>query len=124
MKLFDVIAAGLLVSNTSLEPQISWDTKLASILPDWGLMDPVASEETTILDAMSHRTGMPRHDFIYRRNDTVRSIVCPLLYHLTLIILAPRLKECVTYAPLQGFAIRFNIAIACIWFYLPSLQSS
>lgn len=27
-------------------------------------MDPVASEEATIIDLMSHRTGMPRHDFV------------------------------------------------------------
>ncbi|KAJ7814921.1 beta-lactamase/transpeptidase-like protein [Mycena olivaceomarginata] len=63
-KLFDVLATGLLISNETLSPRISWNTKIASVMPEWGLMDPVASSETTIQDAMSHRTGLPRHDFI------------------------------------------------------------
>ncbi|KAJ7243609.1 beta-lactamase/transpeptidase-like protein [Mycena haematopus] len=63
-KLFDILATGLLISNETLSPRISWNTKVASVIPEWELMDPVASSETTILDAMSHRTGLPRHDFI------------------------------------------------------------
>ncbi|KAK7007699.1 beta-lactamase/transpeptidase-like protein [Favolaschia claudopus] len=63
-KLFDILATGLLISNKSLSPGISWKTKIASIVPEWQLMDPIASAETTILDAMSHRTGLPRHDLI------------------------------------------------------------
>lgn len=27
-------------------------------------MDPVASSESNIVDLMSHRTGLPRHDFM------------------------------------------------------------
>ncbi|KAK7042563.1 beta-lactamase class penicillin binding protein [Favolaschia claudopus] len=63
-KLFDILATGLLISNKSLSPGISWKTKIASIIPEWELMDPIASAETTIVDAMSHRTGLPRHDLI------------------------------------------------------------
>ncbi|KAJ6627613.1 beta-lactamase/transpeptidase-like protein [Mycena sp. CBHHK59/15] len=37
-----------------LEPQISWTTKIASVIPDWKLMDPVASSESTITDLMGH----------------------------------------------------------------------
>ncbi|KAK7449640.1 hypothetical protein VKT23_013115 [Stygiomarasmius scandens] len=64
-KLFDVFAVGLLVHNESLSPRISWDTKIASILPEWGLQDSIAASESTIIDLMSHRTGLPRHDLMY-----------------------------------------------------------
>ncbi|KAJ6552199.1 beta-lactamase/transpeptidase-like protein [Mycena vulgaris] len=70
-KLFDVLATGLLISNESLAPRISWDTKIVSFVPEWGLMDPVASAESTIRDVMSHRTGLPRHDLVTSPSDTV-----------------------------------------------------
>ena len=38
-------------------------------------MDPIASAETTLKDAMGHRTGMPRHDTMYKRNSTMESVV-------------------------------------------------
>ncbi|KAJ7914440.1 beta-lactamase/transpeptidase-like protein [Mycena leptocephala] len=63
-KLFDILATGLLISNDTLSPRISWNTKIASVVSEWELMDPVASSESTIVDVMSHRTGLPRHDFI------------------------------------------------------------
>ncbi|KAF7366888.1 Beta-lactamase class penicillin binding protein [Mycena sanguinolenta] len=78
-KLFDILATGLLISNKTLSPRISWDTKLASVMPEWKLMDPVASAETTILDAMSHRTGLPRHDFM-PPTDTVSDTIRRLRY--------------------------------------------
>ncbi|KAJ7652951.1 beta-lactamase/transpeptidase-like protein [Mycena rosella] len=80
-KLFDILATGLLVSNQSLTPQISWKTKLASIMPGWKLMDPVASSESTIMDLMSHRTGLPRHDYSYFvYNDTFPALIHRLKY--------------------------------------------
>ncbi|KAJ6569266.1 beta-lactamase/transpeptidase-like protein [Mycena capillaripes] len=63
-QLFNILATGLLISNESLSPRISWNTKIASFVPEWKLMDPVASAESTIVDVMSHRTGLPRHDII------------------------------------------------------------
>lgn len=70
-----MLATGLLVANESLSPRISWDTKIADILPGWELMDPIATKETTISDAMSHRTGLPRHDLMYGKFDNVLSTV-------------------------------------------------
>ncbi|KAJ7059265.1 beta-lactamase/transpeptidase-like protein [Mycena amicta] len=63
-KLFDILATGLVISNASVSPRISWNSKMADIFQDWGLMDPVAERESTIVDIMSHRTGLPRHDLI------------------------------------------------------------
>ncbi|KAF8217636.1 beta-lactamase/transpeptidase-like protein [Mycena galopus ATCC 62051] len=79
-KLFDILATGLLISNESLVPQISWKTKLASVIPDWEFMDPVASSQSTITDLMSHRTGMPRHDYSYALSDDVPTVVNRLRY--------------------------------------------
>ncbi|KAK1235670.1 hypothetical protein PQX77_001090 [Marasmius sp. AFHP31] len=74
-KHFAAIAAGLLVTNESLTPRISWDTKIASLIPSWELVDPIASNESSIKDLMSHRTGLPRHDFMVRRDDTLPALI-------------------------------------------------
>ncbi|KAK0489936.1 beta-lactamase/transpeptidase-like protein [Armillaria luteobubalina] len=74
-KLFNIIATGLLISNESLSRRISWDTKIASVVPEWELKDPIASSQSTITDIMSHRTGLPRHDLMYGRTDNVTSIL-------------------------------------------------
>ncbi|KAL0953877.1 hypothetical protein HGRIS_005051 [Hohenbuehelia grisea] len=74
-KLFNILATGLLISNESLSPRITWNTKLASVIPGWKLLDPVASTGTTILDAMSHRTGLPRHDHVFHVNDSIPDVI-------------------------------------------------
>ncbi|ESK85499.1 beta-lactamase [Moniliophthora roreri MCA 2997] len=70
-KLFNVVATGLLVSNESVTPKIDWTTKIASVIPEWEIMDSYASEKASIIDLMSHRTGLPRHDNMYQRGDTL-----------------------------------------------------
>jgi hypothetical protein len=77
LQLLAAIAGGLLVANESLSPRISWDTKIADVLPEsiWKLQDSIASAETTITDAMSHRTGLPDHVSSYSRTDTIESVV-------------------------------------------------
>ncbi|KAJ8081127.1 hypothetical protein PM082_017969 [Marasmius tenuissimus] len=74
-KHFAAIAAGLLVTNESLTPRISWDTKIASLIPSWELVDPIASNESSIKDLMSHRTGLPRHDWMVHRDDTLPALI-------------------------------------------------
>ncbi|KAF5365311.1 hypothetical protein D9758_005454 [Tetrapyrgos nigripes] len=77
-KLFTALGTGLLISNESLS--LSWNTKIADVVPEWGLADSIASAETTIVDAMSHRTGLPRHDLMYSRTDNTSSILQRLRY--------------------------------------------
>ncbi|KAF8171179.1 beta-lactamase/transpeptidase-like protein [Mycena galopus ATCC 62051] len=80
-QLFTVFAAGLLISNETLNPQISWTTKIASIIPDWELIDPVATSQSTISDLMSHRTGLPAHNFgAFLFNDTISSMLQRMKY--------------------------------------------
>ncbi|KAF9461080.1 beta-lactamase/transpeptidase-like protein [Collybia nuda] len=38
-------------------------------------MDPIAAKGATIIDLMTHRTGMPRHDVSYRWSDDLPSVV-------------------------------------------------
>ncbi|KAF8995769.1 beta-lactamase/transpeptidase-like protein [Cyathus striatus] len=65
--LFLAVSVGLLISNESLSKdlgvRLDWNTKIADLIPEWGLMDKYASDHATIQDLLSHRTGMPRHDF-------------------------------------------------------------
>ncbi|KAL0946348.1 hypothetical protein HGRIS_012583 [Hohenbuehelia grisea] len=74
-KLFTTLAVGQLISNESLSPRISWKTKIKQIIPEFTLMDPIASEGTSIIDAMSHRTGLPRHDMMYGLNDKPLDVI-------------------------------------------------
>ncbi|KAJ7160945.1 beta-lactamase/transpeptidase-like protein, partial [Mycena filopes] len=79
-KLFDIAATGLLISNQTLPKPVTWNTKLASIIPEWGLMDPVASAGASIMDLMSHRTGLPRHDVSLGFSDTLPAVISRLKY--------------------------------------------
>ncbi|KAJ6630158.1 beta-lactamase/transpeptidase-like protein [Mycena sp. CBHHK59/15] len=79
-KLFNILATGLLISNQSLSPAITWTTKIASLVPEWKLMDPIASAGSSIMDLMSHRTGLPRHDVMLGSSDTLPKIIKRLQY--------------------------------------------
>ncbi|KAJ7704705.1 beta-lactamase/transpeptidase-like protein [Mycena metata] len=66
-KLFLSLSVGLLIKNESLAAargeQLRWDTKIKNVLPEWALMDEEMQNGVMIQDMLSHRTGMPRHDF-------------------------------------------------------------
>ncbi|KAF9463776.1 beta-lactamase/transpeptidase-like protein [Collybia nuda] len=80
-KLFTTLAVGLLIHNETLSPRLSWESTVASVIPSWELMDPVATKQTTILDIMSHRTGLPRHDFSPKASDDVLDVIKKLKFH-------------------------------------------
>ncbi|KAE9386331.1 beta-lactamase/transpeptidase-like protein [Gymnopus androsaceus JB14] len=69
--------ASLLISNETLSPRISWKTKIASILTRMGI---VASSQSTIIDLMSHRTGLPGHDLFYHKNQNRSSLISKIKY--------------------------------------------
>ena len=56
---------------------IGWDTKIKDILPEslWALQDPIAQDHADLVDILSHRTGLPRHDLSYSLTDTLESSV-------------------------------------------------
>ncbi|KAF8875597.1 hypothetical protein CPB84DRAFT_1752637 [Gymnopilus junonius] len=66
-KLVLAFSVGLLISNKTLAEErgneIKWSTKIRDLIPEWGLMDEDMDRAVTLQDMVSHRTGMPRHDF-------------------------------------------------------------
>lgn len=79
-KSFTAAAVSLLIddaANSSLRDALSWGTPLAKLIrEDFVLPDEYTTLHATLEDALSHRTGMPRHDFSYGgANVTVRDVV-------------------------------------------------
>lgn len=68
------------VGHLVAQGHFQWTTTLASLLgDDWVLPDPVTTAQVTVEDILSHRSGMPGHDYSYlgvksRDPDTPRSI--------------------------------------------------
>ena len=66
-KLFLAISVGLLISNKTMAEErgeeTKWSTKICDLIPKWSLMDEEMDRGVSLQDMLSHRTGMPRHDF-------------------------------------------------------------
>jgi CubicO group peptidase (beta-lactamase class C family) len=60
-KAFTAVTAGALVDDGLLE----WDRPLRDYLPALRLPDPFVTERLTVIDLLSHRSGMPRHDLAH-----------------------------------------------------------
>jgi CubicO group peptidase (beta-lactamase class C family) len=60
-KAFTATTIGALVDDGLLE----WDRPLRDYVPDIRLHDPVVSDRLTIVDLLSHRSGLPRHDLTW-----------------------------------------------------------
>ena len=60
-KSFTVTALGTLVDQGRLE----WDKPVHEYLPGFRMFDPVATEQLTTRDMVTHRSGLPRHDLIW-----------------------------------------------------------
>lgn len=59
-KSFTATALALLVD----EGRLDWDAPRA-ILPEFRLRDRVATEQASLRDLLTHRTGLPRHDLVH-----------------------------------------------------------
>jgi len=70
----------LLVDDNVKYPHVQWTTPIASLIrEDFVLSDDYATSHTTIMDALSHRSGLPSHDHSYgfpgcTVQDVVRSL--------------------------------------------------
>jgi CubicO group peptidase (beta-lactamase class C family) len=60
-KSFTSTAIAMLVDEGKLE----WNTPIQEFIPRFKLKDPVASSHVTIVDMLSHRTGLPTHDIVW-----------------------------------------------------------
>ena len=59
-KSFTAITVALMVD----EKKLDWDRPVREYLPWFRMYDPVATELITPRDLLTHRSGLPRHDFI------------------------------------------------------------
>jgi CubicO group peptidase (beta-lactamase class C family) len=60
-KSFTATALALLVD----EGRLDWDMPVREVLPEFRLRDPVATEQASLRDLLTHRTGLPRHDRVH-----------------------------------------------------------
>jgi CubicO group peptidase (beta-lactamase class C family) len=60
-KAFTATTVGAVVDDGLLE----WDQPLRDYLPELRLHDPVVTDRLTVTDLLSHRSGLPRHDFAW-----------------------------------------------------------
>jgi CubicO group peptidase (beta-lactamase class C family) len=68
-KSFTAMSAALLVDEGKLE----WDKPVHKYMPEFILDDPYITRHVTIRDMLSHRTGLPRHDWAAWRLDLTRA---------------------------------------------------
>ncbi|KAK3071655.1 hypothetical protein LTR53_008255 [Teratosphaeriaceae sp. CCFEE 6253] len=85
-KSFTAAAMSHLVdSNASDYAAITWTSKLADLIrDDFVLQDEHATNHITLTDALSHRTGMPRHDMSWINGDPSAREQVRRLRHLPL----------------------------------------
>ena len=60
-KSFTVTALGTLVDQGKLD----WDKPVREYLPGFRMYDPVATDQLTTRDMVTHRSGLPRHDLMW-----------------------------------------------------------
>jgi len=98
-KAFTSAAIGALVDDGAL----SWDTRVRDLIPGFAMHDPVATDRITVLDLLSHRSGLPRHEFVWvghperTRADLVR--------RLRFLPLSKDIREAFQYSNLGYIAI-------------------
>ncbi|NOY61524.1 MAG: serine hydrolase [Calditrichaeota bacterium] len=67
-KSFTAMSVALLADEGKLE----WDKPVREYMPEFILNDPYVTQHVTVRDMLSHRTGLPRHDFSAWRLDVSR----------------------------------------------------
>ena len=78
-KAFTVTALGTMVDEGLLD----WDKPVREYLPGFRMHDAFATEHLSVRDMLSHRSGLPRHEFLwYGNNDLTRAEVVEKLRHL------------------------------------------
>jgi CubicO group peptidase (beta-lactamase class C family) len=77
-KSFTATALALLVDEGKLE----WDRPVREYLPEFRLRDPVATDQATLRDLLTHRTGLPRHDWVHMAGHLDNAGMLEALRHL------------------------------------------
>lgn len=80
-KAFVSAAISLLVDDEINFPAVHWDTPVHTLLPaDFVLDDPWATSQMTIIDILSHRSGLPGHNWVWLANTTLQEAVQSMRY--------------------------------------------
>jgi CubicO group peptidase (beta-lactamase class C family) len=61
---------------------IGWDTPLVEVIPDFRLWDCQSTYQMTFRDLLTHRSGLPRHDFVWYNAKMTRSELMEKLRYL------------------------------------------
>jgi CubicO group peptidase (beta-lactamase class C family) len=77
-KAFTAFIAGSLVD----EGILSWDQMVIDVLPEFRLFDQYATQNLTMRDLLTHRSGMPRHDFMWYNSTMSRAEVIRRIRYL------------------------------------------
>ena len=77
-KAFTATALGIMVDKGKLE----WDKPVRDYMPGFKLQDPVATEGITAVDLMCHRSGLPRHDYVWYGSTFTRQDLFDRLQYL------------------------------------------
>lgn len=77
-KSFTVTALGTLADQGKLD----WDKPVREYLPGFRMHDPVATEQLTARDMVSHRSGLPRHDLVWYSSSFTREQLVERLRYL------------------------------------------
>lgn len=64
------------------EGLLHWDQRVIDIMPEFRLYDSYATQNLTFRDLLTHRTGLPRHDFMWYNSDLSRTEVMRRLRYL------------------------------------------
>jgi CubicO group peptidase (beta-lactamase class C family) len=77
-KSFSVTMLGTLVD----EGKLDWDKPVRDYFPAFHMHDSVATEEMTMRDLVTHRSGLPRHDLVWYTQDISREELIERLRYL------------------------------------------
>jgi CubicO group peptidase (beta-lactamase class C family) len=77
-KSFTVTTLGMLMD----EGKLAWEDPVRNVFPVFKMHDPVLTEQMTIRDLITHRSGLPRHDFVWYTSDFSRDDLVHRLQYL------------------------------------------
>ncbi len=77
-KAFTSFAVATLIN----EGLLHWDERIIDIAPDFRLHDPYATQNLTMRDLLTHRSGLPRHDFMWYNSTLSKTEIVRRLRYL------------------------------------------
>lgn len=96
-KSFTGTALGILAD----EGKLDWDKPVKEYMPEFGLSDEYASNHATIVDLLSHRTGLPTHDALITNTNLSRA---QIMSHIPYLEMNKELRQLWQYSNLMYLA--------------------